>query len=198
MYVRAAGRRKRSARFGLLLCALAVLVLAYAVLYPPVARRAAHPLRYEELVEAAAQEFGLEEAHIYAVILCESSFRADATSSAGARGLMQIMPETGEWIAGKFGEEDVFSADMLYDPALNIRYGCWFLSYLSRLYENDLDTVTAAYHAGAGNVRKWLANPDCSMNGRTIDTTPFPATNRYMEKVRSAYEVYTQKLSKKA
>lgn len=187
-------RRRGAAALLLLFCALVMLVFAYAAIYPPRARLAAHPVRYEELVEAAAQENGLEAAHVYAVILCESSFRADVTSSVGAMGLMQIMPDTGRWIAGKFDEEERFTDEMLFSPETNIKYGCWFLGYLSRLYDGDLDTVSAAYHGGLGNVKKWLADPAYSADGLTIDTTPFPATNSYIEKVRSAYEVYTEKL----
>lgn len=178
----------------LLVCALAMLVFVYASVYPKQAHKITHPIEYASIVQSGAQEFGLEEAHIYAVILCESSFREQAVSSVGAMGLMQIMPETGRWIAGKLGEAESFTEEKLFDPETNIRYGCWYLAYLSRLYDADLDTVSAAYHAGSGNVGKWLEDESCSADGRTIDTTPYPATNNYMEKVHSAYEIYVQRL----
>jgi len=195
MQTRRRHRRRRSpAGLILLLCVLAMLVFAYAALYPRQASFSAHPVRYEQLVQAAAKENGLDQAHVYAVILCESSFRPEVVSSAGAMGLMQIMPDTGRWIAGKFGEEDAFSQEMLFSPETNIKYGCWFLGWLYDRYDGDIDTVSAAYHAGAGNVKKWLADPAYSADGKTIDTTPYPATNSYMKKVRSAYEVYKEKL----
>ena len=194
----AAPRRRRHLRLFLLLCALALFALACALIYPSVSRNAMYSTQYEDLVDAAAREFGLDRAHIYAVIQCESGFRKDAVSSAGAMGLMQIMPETGQCIAGKFGEEELFAQDMLFEPEMNIRYGCWLLSYLSGRYGGDMDTVSAAYHAGIGNVGKWLDDAKYSADGLTIDTTPFPGTNRYMEKVRKAYEVYAKKLAKEA
>ena len=92
---RARRARGNPAAFMLILCVLAMLVLAYASFYPKQARKMAHPVEYAPLVEAAAQENGLETAHVYAVILCESSFRPAVTSSAGAMGLMQIMPGSG-------------------------------------------------------------------------------------------------------
>ncbi len=191
---RARSRRRSAPGRALLLLIVAVLaVTAYAVLWPNIARRAHYPLRFRELVEENASRFGLDEAHVYAVILCESGFRQEAVSPAGAVGLMQIMPETGAWIAGKLGEE--FREAALRDPAVNIRYGCWLLSFLSRQYDGDLDTISAAYHAGSGNVQKWLADPARSADGRTISTTPFAATNSYMEKVRHAYEEYEKLLA---
>lgn len=194
----AAPRRRRSMRFFVPLCALALLALVGVLLYPAVSRNAMYPTQYEDLVDAAAREFGLEREHIYAVIRCESDFRQEAVSSAGAIGLMQIMPETGQWIAGKFHEQELFTPDMLFEPETNIRYGCWLLSYLSERYGGDMDTVSAAYHAGIGNVDKWLDDAKYSADGLTIDTTPFPGTNRYMEKVRAAYEGYTKKLAGRA
>lgn len=195
MQTHRAARRRRAPAFFLILCVLAMLVFAYAALYPPRARIAAHPVQYEQLVERAALENGLEEAQIYAVILCESSYREQVVSSAGAMGLMQIMPDTGRWIAGKFGEEEIFTDQMLFEPETNIKYGCWFLGWLNGRFEGDLDTVTAAYHAGAGNVDKWLKDAQYSADGRTIDSTPYPATNSYIEKVHAAYEVYKEILS---
>jgi len=189
---RARRARGNPAAFMLILCVLAMLVLAYASFYPKQARKMAHPVEYAPLVEAAAQENGLETAHVYAVILCESSFRPAVTSSAGAMGLMQIMPDTGRWIAGKFGEEDIFTPEMLFEPETNIKYGCWFLGWLSRRFDGDLATVSAAYHAGAGNVDKWLEDKQYSADGRTIDFTPYPATNSYMDKVGAAYEAYKE------
>ncbi len=173
---------------------LAFVVFAYAGVYRKKAVDMAHPVAYEEYVEKWAGEFGLEEAHVYAVILCESSFRPQAVSGAGARGLMQIMPETGAWLAGKFGEAGEFTEEKLFDPETSIRYGCWYLGYLKNRFGADLNTISAAYHAGQGNVDKWLAEPQYSADGATIDITPFDATNSYMKKVHAAYEVYVEKL----
>lgn len=194
--MKTAVRRRRAfpARLPVLLCLLFALVLFYASAYPPRAQQMAYPMEYCDLVEGYAQEYSLDEAHVYAVILCESSFREQAKSSAGALGLMQIMPETGRWIAGRLGEGEAYTDEALLDPDTNIRYGCWYLALLSRLYGGDMDTVSAAYHAGMGNVDKWLQNGEYSRDGVAIDSTPFPATNSYMEKVHAVYEVYKERV----
>ena len=142
----------------------------------------------------AAGEYGLEPWHVAAVVRCESSFDANATSSVGARGLMQIMPDTGEWIAGKFKEADGFDPDSLYDPETNLKYGCWYLNWLMGRYDRDLTLVTSAYHAGHGTVDKWLTDSAVSPDGRTLlrDAIPYASTKAYVSRVLTAYEKYEE------
>ena len=84
-----------------------------------------YPMEYEALIRAYAAENGLDPAYPAAVIMAESSYQPEAVSSANAQGLMQLLPDTAAWIAGKFGEE--YAEGMLFDPETNIRYGCWYL-----------------------------------------------------------------------
>lgn len=93
-------------------------------------RLAAHPLEYTEYVEASAEEFGLDPYLLYAVIKTESGFDPSAVSNVGARGLMQIMEETFDWIQYRLGEEGRTEYDDMFDPALNIRYGAYLMDYL--------------------------------------------------------------------
>ena len=155
----------------------------------------AYPIRYAAEVNAAAAEFDLEPAYLYAVILAESSFRPDAVSSVGALGLMQVMPEMGEWIAGKLDLSDSFTADMLTDPALNVRFGSWYLRYLLNRYDGDKRCASAAYHAGQGTVDAWLADPSMSPDGHTLSAIGYETTDYYVNKVLSNYEKYLALLS---
>ena len=102
-------RRRNKRRWPVrILCILLVLALILAGGYAYLLVR--YPLEYEDMIRTYAAEFDLEPAFVAAVIWAESSFRAEIQSGAGAVGLMQIMPETGAWIAGKTGTGRVFSA----------------------------------------------------------------------------------------
>ena len=153
-----------------------------------------YPLSYKELIIKTAEEYNLRPWHVAAVIRCESSFNANATSSVGACGLMQIMPDTGEWLAGKFDEDADFDTASLYDPAINIKYGCWFLNWLMERYDGDVVLATCAYHAGHGTVDKWLADPTVSADGKTIepDNIPYASTKTYVKRILAAYEKYQE------
>ena len=179
-------------------CVIAALLVALGVYYVVQYRRhlvyAQYPLRYKDLIVRMAGEYDLEPWHVAAVIRCESSFDPNATSNVGARGLMQIMPDTGEWLAGKFKEADGFNPDSLYDPETNVKYACWYLRWLMNRYDRDLVLVTSAYHAGHGTVDKWLADSAVSQDGRAIqpDAIPYASTKQYVSRVLRAYEKYEE------
>ncbi len=155
------------------------------------AEKAAHPLLYGSLVQHYSTQYNLDPALVSAIILCESSFRADAVSRIGARGLMQLMEETSAWVAHKLKEDtEDYSFDLLFDPEVNIRFGTWYLSYLSDRFGGNPTCMICAYHAGQGNVSSWLANPDYSRDGHTLDTIPTTDTATYCKRVLAAMEVY--------
>lgn len=189
-----------------LLVAAIGLILAKAIMQTYLytqekARQAAHqrllsehplPDQYVNAINQVAQENNVNPAFLAAIILCESSYRTDAQSSVGARGLMQVMPETGAWIAGKLNEEQSFSTDLLYEPMFNLRYGSWYIGYLSKLFSGDPILVASAYHAGQNTVAGWLQNPEYSQDGRSIhinDMVDGP-TKEYAQRVVSAYAIY--------
>lgn len=168
---------------------LVALVLAGAVVagvgavvwesQPDFVQRVRYPLRYEHIVTGHAENYDLDPALLAAVIYAESRFDADARSSAGAVGLMQLLPGTAKAIALRTGGHG-FVVDDLLDPELNVRYGSWYLRNLLDRY-GDTQVALAAYHAGQGNVDRWRAD------GKGI---VFPETRRYVERVEAARDVY--------
>ena len=104
---------------------------------------------------------------------------------------MQLLPTTAAWAAEKMDLED-FEEAMLLDPKVNIRIGCWYLSYLSAQFPGSHEVVLAAYNGGMGNVRKWLQNEDYSGDGQKLDHIPYPETRNYVTKVQDAYEIYKE------
>ena len=151
---------------------------------------ATYPLAYRELIQRYAAEQGLEPAYIAAIIMSESSFNANATSGVNAQGLMQIMPDTGQWIAGKF--DDTYSEGCLYDPELNIKYGCWYMGWLIDRYSGDKACASAAYHSGQGAVDEWLKDSAYSADGRTLTVIPGENAKIYVERVLERYEKYKE------
>lgn len=153
--------------------------------------RTAYPLRYVDLVETYAGEYGVEPSLVYAIIRTESGFDPEAVSSAGARGLMQLTEDTLDWAVSKSPDKEELTAEDLFDPAVNIRYGVYVLKLLGEQWKVK-ETVLAAYNAGQGNVRKWLADERYSPDGETLDNIPFSETRAYVEKVRKAQEMYRE------
>lgn len=151
-----------------------------------------HPYQYRELIETQAQLNNLHPAFIAAIVLNESSFRPQAESSVGARGLMQMMPDTAEWVHGKMDESATFSFDDMYDPQKNVRYACWYMKFLSDRFSGDPVLVSAAFHSGQGNVQNWLNNSKYSADGRTIDLEDMMdgPTKNYASRVLRDYAVY--------
>ena len=149
-----------------------------------------YPVEYEALIRQYAAENEIPPAYVAAVILAESSYRPEAVSLVNAQGLMQILPSTAEWIAGKFDES--YTEGCLFDPETNIKYGCWYLGFLMRRYDGSMRCSSAAYHAGQGTVDKWLADPAYSSDGKTLDKIASDATGTYVERVLKYYEKYEE------
>ena len=160
----------------------AAVGLTFAVLQtskPGWWERVWYPLRYEEIVRGHAQHYDLEPALLAAVIYQESKFKADAKSSSGAIGLMQLLPTTAEGIAVHTGGT-AFRVDDLYDPEINIRYGAWYLHHLMQKY-GDEETALAAYNAGQDNVDRWRRD------GVGIQ---FAETRAYVKRVEDLKRIY--------
>src|SRR5919202_5893726 len=134
------------------------LLVAFAVVQqarPGWWERLWYPLRYDAIVRGHARNYDLDPALLAAVIYQESKFRADAHSSSGAIGLMQLLPDTAKGIAIHTGGSR-FRVGDLYDPEINVRYGAWYLRHLLEKY-GDERLALAAYNAGQQNVDRWRA-----------------------------------------
>lgn len=179
--------------FGALL--LVVLVLGAVAVYavrtePDWYLRARYPLQYRTIIEAHSVNYGLEPALVAAVIYTESRFDPNAESSAGAVGLMQLLPETAQGIADRTGGGK-FQTNDLYDPELNLRYGCWYLTTLRDKYADHpqaLELALAAYNAGQGNVDRWL---DATPVGQPVRIR-FRETRDYVQRVEALRLIYQQ------
>ena len=148
-----------------------------------------YPRKYSEYVEKYSDEFGVPEHIIYSVIKVESGFDSSAESSAGAVGLMQLMPDTFRYLAAELKE--TYNAELIYGPETNIRYGTYYLSKLYVKYQN-WDTVFAAYNGGETNVDEWLSDSEYSEDGKTLKEIPFKETRKYVSKLNKAMDVYTR------
>ena len=140
----------------------------------------AYPIKYKHEISTASHEFGVCPALVASVIRAESKFAPDAVSTAGAVGLMQIMPSTAEYIARKMPMDDYD----LFHPGDNIRMGTFYLRYLLNQFDGNVRLSLMAYNAGPGNVRRWLADDP------ELNKTPFPETNAYIERVFNAKSFY--------
>ncbi|MCL2153344.1 MAG: lytic transglycosylase domain-containing protein [Oscillospiraceae bacterium] len=147
-----------------------------------------YPLRYFDTIQECAVEYGLEPELICAVINTESRFNKDAVSRRGASGLMQIIDSTAYWLAPKMGIDD-FDYDQIFEPALNIQMGCYYLSMLERQY-GDLNVALSAYNAGSGNVDQWLQDSEYSDDGQTLKHIPFQETQDYIERITKNQKIY--------
>ena len=149
----------------------------------------AYPLHYQETINERAKEYRLDPYLVTALIREESYFNPEAGSSAGARGLMQLMPSTAYYIANRNGIGYTGSKALL-NPEKNIELGCAYLDYAKeRLYENDLFAV-ASYNGGPDAVRSWKKNLTYKNFDEFIESIPYPETRDYVKKVYRSYWVY--------
>jgi soluble lytic murein transglycosylase len=167
-------RRRRIRR-----CILTGTVVAAALVFIGlIGCRVLFPLGYRQEILAQSTRYGLDPALVAAVIRNESRFRADAVSSAGALGLMQIMPETGRWIAGETGIQSP-ARIALQDAATNIALGTWYLRYLFDRFSSS-DTALMAYNAGPSYAEQWQGDL----------AQAFSETQRYIRRIHASLPVY--------
>ena len=145
-------------------------------------RKYMYPYPYRQFIEYYADRYQMDECLIAGVALAESKFEPTAQSVHGAQGIMQIMPETAAWIAYQI-EDDNFSADEMYEPEKNIKYGTWYLASLNEEFFGNKVLVLAAYNAGRGNVHEWMEKYGWDEKFSDYKQIPFPETREYVQKV---------------
>jgi soluble lytic murein transglycosylase len=167
----------------LLAAVAAAAIGAFAYLQrtePPWYARLWYPLRYASIVRGHADHYRLDPALLAAVIEQESKFKANARSSAGAIGLMQLQPATAKGIAIHTGGKNFVLSD-LGNPEINVRYGAWYLRHLLDKYGNDERLALAAYNAGQANVDRWR---------HAGEDIQFPETRAYVSRVERLKGIY--------
>ena len=178
---------------GLWLAAVALVAIVAVLMRSNFKITPALHIDYQQEVTQYAQEYGLAPELVFAVIKTESNFDPDARSHQDAYGLMQITESTLNWAMFREGENADYSADDLYDPSINIKYGCLILSLLMEEFQ-DTDTALAAYNAGRGNVLKWLKDSRYSDDGIHLKDTPYNETDEYIKKVNKFHLQYQKML----
>jgi soluble lytic murein transglycosylase len=145
-------------------------------------RKIVYPMQYDYMVRYYSYENHVEPSMVAAVILAESKFKEDAASGRGANGLMQIMPDTGKWIAEQMDMND-YSPDKLSDVRTNIRMGTWYLAYLLKEFDGNQILALAAYNAGRGHVDAWMKQYGWNKDFSEIEKIPFSETREYVKVV---------------
>jgi peptidoglycan lytic transglycosylase len=186
---RARIRRRRFAFLAMAVVLGAVLAaLVSGVGQEAVRELGALPLRHDDIIRQQAADKNLDPALIAAIIYEESRFR-DQTSHAGARGLMQITPETADAIAKHSGGTRFEQSD-LSSPQINISYGAYYLRLLIDHYDGNETLAIAAYNAGIGNVDRWVSEAGGAGEFDHAEDIPFPETRAYVENVMDSRRDY--------
>ncbi|MDA8101137.1 MAG: tetratricopeptide repeat protein, partial [Nitrospiraceae bacterium] len=150
----------------------------------------AYPQGFWTSISSSARKYGMDPFFVAAIIREESQFRPDALSPAGARGAMQVMPATGEWIARTAGIAG-FDRSKLFEADTNISVGTWYLSHLMKRFQGDLTLVSAAYNAGPEAVANWVAKMGAGVESSLfVESIPYTETRGYVKKVLRNYAEY--------
>jgi soluble lytic murein transglycosylase len=170
----------------------AVFLIAFIIfmfLSSSMVSRILYPIQYEEDIRLNSEKYGLDPFLIAAIIRVESNFKVDIESKKGAFGLMQLMPDTSEWIV-EMGRFSPSHKENLHDPAVSIQLGTWYLNYLHKQYKGNMVAVIAGYNAGQGNVNRWLQTKEWDGSLENANTIPFGETRHYIQRVLYYYNKY--------
>ena len=167
-----------------------IIVLALLLIYyvGRVSLKFIYPLKYKETIITQADEYNLEESLVFAVAKAESNFDNNAVSSKGAVGVMQIMPDTFNWLNKRQNKTEPFEDLQNYET--NIKYGCYYLRVLIDYYKGDKTLAICAYNAGIGTVDKWIKNDENFVNEAKNLKVPYKETERYLKKIIKGQEIY--------
>ncbi len=154
-----------------------------------------YPTPYRDLIKDAAEDNEVDEAWVYGITRQESRFMHYAKSGVGAAGLMQLMPATAKWIAGRAGVSD-YHHGMIHDLDTNIALGTYYMGYTKDLMSGQETMATAAYNAGPSRAKKWMAA--VPLEGAIYaETIPFSETRTYVQKVMANAHLYASALGLK-
>ncbi|WP_028548049.1 lytic transglycosylase domain-containing protein [Paenibacillus sp. UNC451MF] len=176
-------RKKRV--FALLLISFVILMF----LSSDVVGKWLYPIRYQEEIRQHAANYEVDPLLVAAIIRVESNYKLNISSKKGAYGLMQLMPDTSEWIveAGRFAPS--FKED-LDNPSVSIELGTWYLGYLHKEFNGNTIAAVAGYNAGQGKVNRWLQNKEWDGTLKNSDSIPYGETRHYIQRVLYYYNKY--------
>lgn len=178
--------RKKTFFYKLLLCLLSILLMIFSAWKvwnsDAVQMRFIYMWDYQQDIIEYSKKNNIDPFLIAAIIKNESNFNHRAVSSAGAVGLMQIMPETGAWIAKQMGLKEYQDSD-LYTTKTNIRMGCWYVGELDHEFRHNLALVMIAYNAGRGKTREWMQQNNWDYDFNDLKAIPYADTREYVIKV---------------
>ncbi len=147
-----------------------------------------YPEAYSATVQAAARQYRVNPLLVWSMMRAESNYDPDALSIAGARGLMQIMPDTQSWIAGQLSAE--IPPGAAFTPEASIQMGAWYVSSLLQHFKGDQELAVAAYNGGQASVDGWLQDPLVSNRDDFLRWIGFGQTREYLKRVSLNYQIY--------
>ncbi|WP_282943588.1 lytic transglycosylase domain-containing protein [Paenibacillus sp. RC67] len=176
-------RKKRV--FALLLMTFVILMF----LSSDVVGKWLYPIRYQEEIRQHAANYKVDPLLVAAIIRVESNYKSNISSKKGAYGLMQLMPDTSEWIvdAGRFSPS---FKDDLDNPTVSIELGTWYLGWLHKEFNGNTIAAVAGYNAGQGKVNRWIQNKEWDGTLKNSDSIPYGETRHYIQRVLYYYNKY--------
>lgn len=170
----------------------AVLLLSFLVflfLSSNWVSRLLYPIRFTPEIRQIAQKYELDPFFVAAIIRVESNYEVKTVSRKGAFGLMQLMPDTSDWIIerGKFAEA---YKQQLHDPAVSIELGSWYLNWMQKQFNGNMIAVIAGYNAGHGKVSQWLQNEEWDGTLSGVGDIPYGETRHYIQRVTYYHDIY--------
>ncbi len=149
-----------------------------------------YPTPYYDEIVMQAEAADLDPKLLLAIAKVESNFNPSAVSPVGAVGIMQLMPDTAEWMSKKLGES--YNPELLYQPEYNIHIGSKYLRFLLDYWDQDINKAITSYNAGQTKVAEWLNNGDWDGSFANAAAIPYAETRDYLLKVLDVYRQYNK------
>ncbi|MBN2982988.1 MULTISPECIES: lytic transglycosylase domain-containing protein [Cohnella] len=182
--------RKRRRR---LLIPLVLVVAVIAIVQTDWLGRTMYPIYYKDEIRSTASRFQLDPLLVAAIIRVESNYRAEAVSPKGALGIMQVMPDTANWILEKEAEFGALTVQEIgRNPEAGMQVGGWYIREMLRQFDGNLAASLAAYNAGPGKVRQWLNEGVWDGSQQSINDIPYGETRHYVQRIFYYYNKYQQ------
>ncbi|MFC5649143.1 lytic transglycosylase domain-containing protein [Paenibacillus solisilvae] len=172
------------------LLVIVIVLLAMLFLKSDWMNRWLYPIHYQDDIQISAGNYQLEPHLLAAIIRVETNYSADAVSKKGAIGIMQLMPDTAEWIVQKGGFTNVTNESLSSRADISIEVGSWYLKSLNDQFKDNKYVVIAAYNAGPGKVSRWLEDGTWDGQLETVDQIPYGETRHYVQRVIYYYNKY--------